>query len=408
MLKKFKHQIQKEAENIEQEMWETALFIHEHPELGSAEFQAVEKLTELLEKHGFKVEREVAGLKTAFRATYALNGNTSPTVAYLAEYDALPEVGHACGHNLIGAMSAGAGILLSKLNDGLKGRIIVLGTPDEEGGGGKISMVKEGMFHDVDAAMMIHPGGSGDIKRKWNLAAFPVVVEFHGKPAHAAAKPYEGINALDAMLALFNNIAQLRQQLKDDVRIHGIITHGGAASNIIPEYTRGSFVVRASELDRTHEVLEKFKNCVKAAALATGATENIHIDFEKVYEPLMTNNVLMDLYGENMRSLGVEVEEQSPSEFGGSSDIGNVSQVVPAIHPTGGIAEPGQEIIGHSHEFAAASKSERAKTAMMQGMQALAMCGVDLLGNPDTLRAVKEEFQKNMTKRKADSDAKKH
>lgn len=400
MQKKIKLQIQKEAESIEQEMWETALFIHEHPELGSEEFQAVEKLTKLLEKHGFTVKREVAGLKTAFRATYALSGNTTPTIAYLAEYDALPEVGHACGHNLIGIMSAGAGILLSKLKAGLKGRIVVLGTPDEEGEGGKISMIKEGMFRDIDAAMMIHPGGSGNIKRRWNLAAFPVAVEFHGKPAHAAAKPYEGINALDAMIQLFNNIAQLRQQLKDDVRIHGIITHGGAATNIIPEYTRGTFAVRASELDRTYEVLEKFKNCVKAAALATGATENIHINFEKAYQPLMTNNVLMDLYSENMQSLGVKVEEQSPSELGGSSDMGNVSQVVAAIHPSCGIAEPGQEIIGHSHEFAAASKSERAKTAMMHGMQALAMCGVDLLGNPDTLRAVKEEFQESIQKKK--------
>lgn len=406
MLKKIKQQIQKEAVRIEQEMWETALFIHEHPELGSEEFQAVEKLTNLLERHGFAVEHEVAGLKTAFRATFALNGHSSPTVAYLAEYDALPEVGHACGHNLIGVMSAGAGILLSKLKDGLKGRIIVLGTPDEEGGGGKISMIKEGVFHDIDAAMMIHPSGSGDIKRKWNLAAFPVVVEFHGKPAHAASKPHEGINALDAMIQLFNNIALLRQQLKDDVRIHGVITHGGAASNIIPEYTRGTFAVRASELDRTYEVLEKFKNCVKAAALATGATENIHIDFEKAYQPLMTNNVLLDLYGENMQSLGVAVEEQSASELGGSSDMGNVSQVVPAIHPSGGIVEPGQEIVGHSHEFAAASKSERAKTAMMHGMQALAMCGVDLLGNADTLRAVKEDFQQSITKKKAGMAAK--
>ncbi len=403
MLEKIKQQIQKEAERIEQEMWETALFIHEHPELGSEEFQAVEKLTRLLEKHGFAVERGVAGLKTAFRATYALDGSTSPTVAYLAEYDALPEIGHACGHNLIGVMSAGAGILLSKLKNGLKGRAVVLGTPDEEGGGGKIAMIKEGIFHGIDAAMMVHPGGSANIKRKWNLAAFPVVVEFHGKPAHAAAKPFEGVNALDAMILLFNNIAQLRQQLKDDVRIHGIITHGGAAANIIPEYTRGEFAVRASVLNRTHEVLEKFKNCVKAAALATGATETIHIDRDKAYEPLMTNSVLLDLYGSNTRLLGVEIEEQAPSEFGGSSDMGNVSQVVPAIHPTGGIAEPGTEIAGHSREFAEASKSERAKTAMMHGMQALAMCGADLLGNPDTLKAVKEEFQQSNRKKKPGS-----
>ena len=204
MLETIKSQLQKEVKKIEQEMWEAAVFIHEHPELGSEEFRAVEKLTGLLKAHGFTVERGIAGLETAFRATYILNGKTSPTIAYLAEYDALPEVGHACGHNLIGAMSAGAGIALSKIQDEfLQGRIVVLGTPDEEGGGGKISMVKQDVFGDIDAAMMVHPG-SKDVKRKRNLAAFPVYVEFRGKPAHAASKPFQGINALDAMIQLFN------------------------------------------------------------------------------------------------------------------------------------------------------------------------------------------------------------
>lgn len=397
MLDVIKQEIQQEAYNIEEDMWEAALFIHEHPELGSQEFEAVQRLTGLLEKHGFSVERGIAGLKTAFRATYTLNGTSTPTVAYLAEYDALPEMGHACGHNLIGVMSVGAGIALSKIRTGLTGRIVVLGTPDEEGGGGKIQMVKQHVFDDIDAAMMIHPG-SKDVKRKWNLAAFSVFVEFFGKPAHAAAKPFEGINALDAMIQLFVNVGLLRQQLTDDVRIHGIITHGGAAANIIPEYTRAKFVVRASELARTYNVLEKFKHCVNAAALATGATERIHLDTESIYEPLLTNNTLLDVYAENMQRLGVDIEEQSLSELGGSSDIGNVSQVVPAIHPTGGIAGPGVDIPGHSYEFAQAAKSELAKIAMLRGIQALAMCGADLLGNPEVLQAVKHEFQQRAVK----------
>ena len=393
-----KQHIRKEAQNIEREMWDAAVFIHEHPELGSQEFQAAEKLSGLLEQHGFAVERGIAGLDTAFRATYTLNGESSPTIAYLAEYDALPEVGHACGHNLIGAMSIGTGIVLSKIRDGLKGRIVVLGTPDEECSGGKIAMVKHGIFDDIDAAMMIHPG-SRDVKRKYNLAAFPVFVEFHGKPAHAASQPFKGVNALDAMIQLFNNVGLLRQQLSDDIRIHGIITHGGAAANIIPEYSSAKFIVRASELTRTHAVLEKFEQCVKGAALATGATENIRIDLDSVYEPLMTNTVLMDLYAANLKRLGIDAEEQAPSEFGGSSDIGNVSQVVPAIHPTGRIAKAGEEITGHSREFAAASKSEQAKIGMLQGIQALVMCGVDLLGNSETLKAVKEEFRQNAAKK---------
>lgn len=397
MFDAMKQNIQQETRKLEEDLWEAAVFIHEHPELGSQEFQAVEKLTGLLEKHGFSVERGIAGLQTAFRATFTLNGSPAPSVAYLAEYDALPEVGHACGHNLIGVMSVGAGIALSKIRDSLTGRIVVLGTPDEEGGGGKITMVKQRVFDDIDAAMMIHPG-SKDVKRKWNLAAFSVFVEFFGKPAHAAAKPHEGINALDAMIQLFVNIGLLRQQLTDDVRIHGIITHGGAAANVIPEYTRAKFVVRASELARTYQVLEKFKQCARAAALATGAREQIHLDTESIYEPLLTNEALLELYTENMQCLGVDIEEQSLSELGGSSDIGNVSQVVPAIHPTGGIAEAGVEIPGHSHEFATAAKSDMAKKAMMRGVQALAMCGADLLGNPETLQAVKQEFQQQAVK----------
>jgi len=397
MLEAIKQQIQNEAKRLEDEMWDVAVFIHEHPELGLEEFQAVKKLSGLLEAHGFTVERGITGLETAFRASYRLNRKASPTIAFLAEYDALPDIGHGCGHNLIGAMSVGAGIVLSKMKDGLQGRVVVLGTPAEEGLGGKITMVRQGVFDDIDAALMVHPG-SRDIKRKWNLAALTVSVEFRGKASHAASNPYEGINALDAMLQLFNNIGLLRQQVTDDVRIHGIITHGGTATNIIPDYTRGRFVVRASELSRTYVVLEKFKTCVKGAALATGATENIEVETDSIYEPLMTNDVIMELYAENMRLLGVEVEEQSRLELGGSSDIGNVTQVVPAIHPTGSIVEKGQELVGHSREFAQASKSKRAKLGMIRGIQALAMCVADLLGNPDTLKAAKKEFRRNAAK----------
>ena len=391
-----KQEIQKQTLHLEQDMWDAALFMHEHPELGRQEFLAQERLCSLLEAHGFQVEKGIAGLDTAFHATYSLGGQASPGIAYLAEYDALPEVGHACGHNLIGAMSVGAGIALSKIQDGFKGRIVVLGTPDEEGGGGKIELIKHGVFQDIDAAMMIHPG-SRDIKRKWNLAVFACIVEFRGKPAHAAACPFDGVNALDAMIQLFNNVGLLRQQLTSDVRIHGIITNGGTAANIIPEYTRAKFLVRASELNRTYDVLEKFKQCVRGAALATGAKEQITVDLENKYEPLMTNNVLMDLYAEKMELLGVHVEDQPFDELGGSSDIGNVSQVVPAIHPTGRIFPPGQEAPGHSHEFALAAKSEQARIGMLLGIQALAMCGAELLGKPKVLKAVKEEFNASKT-----------
>ncbi len=392
-----KQELQKQAREIEQRMWDAALFMHAHPELGRQEFLAQERLCSLLAAHGFHIEKDLAGLETAFRATYSFDGNDAPTVAYLAEYDALPEIGHACGHNLIAAMSVGAAIVLSKIQGGLHGRVMVLGTPDEEGGGGKIELIQHGAFKDIDAAMMIHPG-SRDIKRKWNLAAVSCIVEFYGKAAHAADCPFDGINALDALIQLFNSVSLLRQQLRDDVRIHGIITDGGSAANIIPEYTRAQFLVRASELQRTYNVLEQFIQCVKGAALATGTREQITIDRDHMYEPLMTNNLLMELYADNMQRLGVQVEEQHPGELGGSSDIGNVSQLVPAIHPTGRIFRPGQDAPGHSHEFALASKSEEARLNMLLGIQALAMCGADLLGQPDILCKVKEEFQKTRTK----------
>ncbi len=395
MLETITQQIQEEARKIEQEMWDIAIFLHEHPESGSEEFQAVAKLTGILEAYNFTIEKNIANLKTAFRATYTLHNTSSPAIAYIAEYDALPEIGHACGHNVIAAMSVGAGIVLSKI-EALQGQIMVIGTPDEERRGGKIPLVHHGIFDRVDAAMMVHPGNR-HVKRKHNLAAFTIIVEFHGKPSHAAGVPFEGINALDAMIQLFNSVGLLRQQLTDDVRIHGIITHGGIASNIIPDYTRAEFLVRASELDRSYQVVEKFKNCVKGAALATGTKESIKVE-DTVYEPLMTNNVLMESYAGHMKTLGIEVEEQSPSNFGGSSDIGNVSQVVPAIHPSIQITEPGQEVPGHSQEFTLAAKSECARTAMLLGIQALAMCGADLLGKPETLNAVKQAFRKTSTK----------
>jgi amidohydrolase len=398
MLEAIKHQIQTISKELEETLWEVAAFIHEHPEIGLEEFLAVERLTDLLETHGFTIERGIAGLETAFRASYELDGITRPTIAFIAEYDALPEIGHACGHNLIATISAGAGIVLSKLSKELQGRILVLGTPAEEGIGGKIPMVRRGTFDEIDAAMMVHPGDK-DVKRRWNLAACMVDIEFRGKAAHAASEPHEGVNALDAMIHLFHTIGLLRQQVTADVRIHGIITHGGTAANVIPEYTRAQFIVRAAELSRMYAVLDQFNNCVKGAALVTGTQETIHINTERLYEPLLTNNVLMECYADNMRLLGVEVEEQSPFELGGSSDIGNVSQVVPAIHPTGSIVDGGQQLTCHSREFTIAAKTARAKLGMLRGIQALAMCGADLLGNPAVLEAVKHEFQQTSARR---------
>lgn len=392
MLTPITSQIETATGRYAQEFWNLAVFLHTHPEIGLQEFQAVEQLTGLLESHGFTVEHGIAGLPTAFRATYAAGGASAPTVAFIAEYDALPDIGHACGHNLIAAMSAGAGIVLSQVQPVLPGQIVVLGTPAEEGLGGKITMVRQGVFAEIDAALMIHPHDC-DMKRRWNLAACMIDVEFRGKAAHAASNPHDGVNALDAMLLLFQQIGLLRQQVTADVRIHGIITHGGAVANVIPEYTRAEFIVRASELQRLHTMVDRFTQCVKGAALSTGTRDTISIHQDAVYEPLLTNNVLMELFAEKMRLLDVEMDEQDPFEFGGSSDIGNVSQVVPTIHPYGNIAAPGQTLIGHSREFAQAAISESGRLGMIRGIQALAMCGADLFAHPEILAAAKAEFK---------------
>ncbi|MCG8641744.1 MAG: M20 family metallopeptidase [Desulfobacterales bacterium] len=392
MFSQIKQQITEQATKHEQTIWDSAVYIHENPELGLAEYKASTYLTDLLEEHGFVVERGAAGLETAFHATFALNADPSPCVAFIAEYDALPELGHACGHNLIGAAGVGAAIVLSKIK-ALKGRIVVLGTPAEETVGGKIPFVKKGYLTDVDAAMMVHPSERHEVRGQ-SRSCIAVNVEFRGRPAHAAGRPHDGINALDAMIQLFTNIGLLRQQLHDDVRIHGFISHGGAASNIIPDYTRAEFLVRAMNSERTYDTLERFKNCVRAAALATGASETIIPDLAHVFEPLKTNSVIMERYIQNMKGLGVMVQPQDPLRVGGSTDMGNISQAVPGIHPRLGIAEPDQKLVGHSPEFTTAARSEQARVALSQGVTALALCGADLLSDPEILSAAKAEFEK--------------
>jgi amidohydrolase len=227
--------------------------IHAHPETAFNEHQAAAWLTETLARHGFVVERGIAGLETAFRAE--IRGvRPGPTVAILAEYDALPELGHACGHNLIACAAVGAGIGLAAVRDALPGTVLVLGTPAEEGGGGKVIMLQRGAFAGVDAAMMFHPAGYTVAERP-SLASYRLTVRFAGKAAHAAAAPYEGVNALDALIQTFTAVGLLRQQLRDDARVHGIITYGGAAPNIIPDRAEAVFTCRAADAAYARDVL---------------------------------------------------------------------------------------------------------------------------------------------------------
>ena len=359
--------------------------IHDHPELGYEEVKACGWLADFLATKGFTVERGVGGVETAFRATVE-NGN-GPTIAILCEYDALPQIGHACGHNVIATAGAGAGAALAAVRTQLpKGRIQVIGTPAEDGGGGKVKLIQGGVFRDVDAAMMIH-GFDRWILHQDLLGIVRVGFEFRGKAAHASADPWEGVNALDAVIQTFNNVSMLRQQIRPDARIHGIVTHGGAAPNIIPEMAACTFYVRAAKLDYMWELHKRVLACAEGAARATGCTVTV-VDKEAPYEPLKRNDTLLDLFRANMTTVGA-TESPAPDRLG-SSDIGNVSQVIPAIQPMVQIAPNGTPI--HSRAFEAAAVSPLARQGMCQAAKTMAMTTYDLLSDPGLLEQARAEF----------------
>jgi amidohydrolase len=387
-LGELKQRVTVEVDARRDELIHIADTIHANPELAFKEFEAAALLSGTLEENGFAVERGVAGMETAFVAT--LRGQDGgPTIAFLAEYDALAGLGHACGHNIIGTAAIGAGLASKAVLPELAGTVQVIGTPAEEGGGGKIIMVDAGVFADVDVAMMIHPS-TRNLLGRLALTAVAVGIEFFGKPAHAAAAPDKGINALEAILLTFNSINALRQHLRDDVRIHGIITHGGEAANIVPEYAAARFIVRAADTPYAMEVLEKVRTCAEGATLATGA----RLEFKQIgrrYDARLPNPKLVNLFKDNLEALGLDVELATGNERMGSSDIGNVSQVVPAIHPYIAIAP--EEVAGHSNEFREAAASPAAHEALIHAAKALAMTAVDLLAVPVNVSEARKAFE---------------
>jgi amidohydrolase len=380
-----KKRVTAEIEARRDELIRIADTIHAHPEVAFEEFESAALLSSTLEENGFQLDRGVGDLETAFVAT--LHGmDEGPTVALLAEYDALPGLGHACGHNLIGTAAMGAGLAMRTVLPELAGSIQVIGTPAEEGGGGKAIMVEAGVFDAVDAAMMVHPS-SKNLTRRTSLTSYKIQIEFFGKPAHAAAKPDEGINALEAMILTYNSINALRQHLRDDARIHGIITHGGDAPNIVPDYAAAKFYVRAADTPYTVEVIEKVRACAEGAALATGA----RLEFGRYaphYDNRLPNPKLYDLAEANMAALGIDLS--APDERMGSSDMGNVSQVVPSIHPY--IAIGPEEMGGHTVEFCEAAASPAGHEGMIKAAKVLAMTAVDLLAEPANLVEAKAAF----------------
>lgn len=389
--------------------------IHDNPELGLVEFKASALLTGLLEGCGYTVRRGVAGLDTAFVATspWPPRGGSVepadgaaglcparpgpfPTVALLAEYDALPGVGHGCGHNFIGAASVGAAMALAGVaadSDPFPGSLRVVGCPAEEGAvdgaGGKVALVEAGVFDDVDAALMVHPGSADSLSGR-STCRVALEVSFRGKAAHAAGAPHEGINALEAVLQTLNAINALRQHLPGTVLVHGIVARGGDAPNVVPDDGIIRLYVRAPDPDGIEPAVEKVKNCARGAAMATGCQVSFR-EFARSYLNLVPNRPLDEVFARNMAALGRPPARSASDGRGtGSTDMGNVSHVVPAIHPYVAITRQLGAPPSHSREFAAASVSPEGEEALIVAAKALAMTCLDLLLSPETLQAVRD------------------
>ena len=370
-----------------QQLRDLSLKIHAYPEIGFKEIKAAAWLTQYLEKNSFTVERGICELETSFRGSY---GEGKPAIALLAEYDALPNLGHACGHNLIAGGSVGAAVAAKAAIDRLEGSVQVIGTPAEELYGGKVIMVERGAFDSLDVAMMVHPG-SHNAAVTPALACIALKVEFFGRAAHAAGHPEAGINALEAMLLSFAAINSLRQHIKDKARVHGIITDGGEAANVVPAHSAGNFLVRAEDDAYLDELKEKVLDCFVSGATATGARLEYHWG-EVRYAPMRNNMTLARLFRQNIQSLGRRMPLHDPDRAFGSTDMGNVSQLVPGIHP--GVAIVSPEVGNHSPEFALAASSEAGIEGMLDAAKALAMTIVDLVASPEIVSRVKREFGK--------------
>jgi amidohydrolase len=373
--------IDRQSENL----WGISTSLFNDPEVSLQEYKACQLLSDTLKSSGFSVETGVGGLETAFRAS--IGNNAGPSIGILAEYDALIGLGHACGHNLIAAAAVGAGIALASLEPPLNGHIQIIGTPAEEGDGGKIILANAGVFNSIDAAMMFHPASKNMVLRP-SLASSELRVEFYGKASHAAAAPEEGINALDAMILTFNNINAIRPRLGSKDRVAGIILDGGTATNIIPAYTSAEFTIRSLTVKHRDELVDQVIACAQAGAQAIGC----HLVYKVVpgYKNIIPNKIMAGLFKTNLESLGRVVVDPNPFERMGSTDMGDVSHIIPAIHPYLAIAP--ENVAGHTVEFREYCISETGKLGMLDAAKALALTAADLLTNPALLLKAKEEL----------------
>ena len=376
MTNKIHESIKQRIDEVSEELINASHSIHANPELAFKEFFACETLTNALEHHDIKTEKAVYSLETSFEAK--LNPDSiGPSVAILAEYDALPGIGHACGHNIIATSALGAALGLHAVAQELQGSVRLVGTPAEEKGGGKELMARNGAFEGIDAAMMIHPAGT-------NLASMPCIcvaeveVIYHGKSSHASAMPHKGINALDGLLLAYQAISNLRQHIRSTERIHGIITEGGSAPNIVPDRSAGQFYVRAADDKELAQLKPRVQSCFEAGAKGSGC--EVEVNWANVdYLDLNTNWPLAELFQEHAESLGREfIPYEEAVKFGaGSTDMGNVSHRLPSIHPMLAVAPP--NVVIHNPEFAKWAASEKGDAAVIDGAKALALTAADFL-----------------------------
>lgn len=384
-IKNYKTEIMSSVDNIKDTLKEIALNIHSNPELAFNEHKAVKWLTEPLENKGFQVDYAICGLDTSFLATWE-GSKGGPTIAFLAEYDALPEIGHACGHNIIGTAAVGAAIALKEACPELKAEIKVIGTPAEEGGGGKIMMCEQGIFNDVDIAMMCHPKNKTMVLRG-GLACVTSTFKFYGKESHASSAPEQGVSALDAVINSFVAINGIREYVSDDVRIHGIITKGGSAPNVVPNYCEANFIIRAATTKKLEAVKKKVYKAVKGSSEAAGA--DCEIEEGLIYAERNNNKKLAELFQKNLTSMNIEVSEPPKQGGLGSSDIGNVSQITATIHPYIKIGEANN----HTIDFANEAKSEEGINALYSASKAMAMTAFDLCTDENAFKLAREEFE---------------
>lgn len=366
-----KRQIITTVDSMAPELRELSLFLHKNPELGSQEYEAANCLVSLAKQKGFSVQSGISGYETAFIAT---KGKGNPKIAFLAEYDALPGLGHACGHNLIAAMSFGAAAAFAAVA-GNQATSYLIGCPAEETTGSKVQLSADGVFSGLRAALIIHPA-DGNYMGGTSYATHPLKVTFYGRPAHVASKTEKGVNALDALILFYQGLKTLRQTFTKETILAGIITNGGTAPNIVPDQAAAKFTVRALSSDYLEgTVLPGMRRLAEGIALATGTTvETVH--YEPLFKELKNDPALLTFYKHNMSLLGEEITLLEEDDADGSTDVGNVSHCIPTIHPDITI---GSGITAHTPQFAEAATSDYAQQRILVGAKAMAMTAIDLL-----------------------------